>query len=301
MADRIVVMDGAIGTMLRRLGTSLPLDALNIDAPSEVAALHRDYLGAGADIVTTNTFAAAMTALHGPEGRRLAIARSAQGARLARAAVDAAQRDTPSHPRWVTGTVGPVHCSGLVMQTVPNAEELAEAYRIVIGALLDGGADLLVAETLFDAKNLDAVVQAIETVRRTTGHAVPVLLSATVTEDGGLVGGQPVAAFWCAAARAAPLAVGLNCGFGAQAMRGPLTALAGVAASAVSIRPNAGLPLDDGTYPDGPQTMAAVIRALAEQGQVNIVGGCCGTTPAHVAALAAAVAGIKPRVYSGAA
>jgi 5-methyltetrahydrofolate--homocysteine methyltransferase len=284
MTRRILVLDGATATVL---GNG-PADALVFSAPERVTELHQAYLTAGADILRTNTFTATRIALrdHALAARTVEI--NQRAASLARAAADTATRDDPGRPRWVAGVLGPTHGPA-------DHAELTAAYVEAGGALMAGGADVLLIETIFDSRSAVAALAAVHVLEQLLGRAIPIMISATVDRAGRLPSGETLSAFHGIIASARPLAIGLNCGFGSAPMTAPLHALAHLAALPILMYPNAGLPDPHGGYPDAPEAFVAPLRMMAEQGVVNIVGGCCGTTPAHIAALAAAVGGIVPR------
>lgn len=265
LARRILVLDGALGTMLRSRGDD---DAVTRAQADAVRRLHDAYLEAGADIIRTNTFSSTSSE----------TARSA--ARLARRAADRAA--TVERPRLVAGAVSPA------MRT--------EAYADRVEALVDGGADLILLETVFDADRGATAAAAVREALDLHAPDVPLMISATITRAGCMPSGDDIDAFYARVRGARPYGFGVNCGVGAQAMEAPLATIAGIADAYVSCHPNAGLPDDGGRYPDEPVMMAGTLRAFATRGLLNIVGGCCGTTPAHIRALAAAVAGVPPRM-----
>ncbi len=319
--ERILVLDGAMGTMLQRLGldeaafrgerfADHPVDLrgdndlLSLTRPDAVAAVHRAYLEAGADIVETNTFTSSRfnQADYGLAGIVRELTTTA--ARLARDVADEFERAEPDRPRFVAGALGPTNRTASLSPDVgdPGArnvtfEELAETYGDAAEGLLDGGADLLIVETIFDTLNAKAAIFAIEDVFERRGERVPVVISGTIVDASGrTLSGQTVEAFWASVRHARPLAVGLNCALGARQLRGWLAELGRIADVPVSAYPNAGLPNAFGGYDEQPADTAAEIGAWARDGLVNIVGGCCGTTPDHVRAVAEAVRGVRPRV-----
>ena len=317
---RILVLDGAMGTMLQERGLAEDdfrgellrahpaplqgdLDLLSLTRPDEVEAIHRAYLEAGADIVETNTFTA--TAIGQADYRTAHLVRDLNlaAALLARRAADAFTAREPGKPRFVAGILGPTNRTASLSPDVNDPahravdfDGLAAAYGEQAGALLDGGVDLLMVETVFDTLNCKAALFAIRELLERRGLDVPVMVSGTITDRSGrTLSGQTPEAFWNSIRHAAPFSVGLNCALGAEELRPWIEELARVADVPVSCHPNAGLPNAFGRYEQGPATMAAVLDEFAERGFLNIVGGCCGTTPAHIAAIAAAVAGRKPR------
>jgi 5-methyltetrahydrofolate--homocysteine methyltransferase len=320
LGERILVLDGAMGTMIqqRRLGEADyrserfadhasdlkgDNDLLNLTQPQLIADIHRLFLEAGADILSTNTFNATTIAQadYGTEDVVAEINR--EGARIARAAADAMTRATPERPRFVAGAMGPTNKTASISPDVEDPgfrnvsfDELREAYREAAEALVEGGADILLIETVFDTLNAKAAIFAVDELAQARGEAIPVIISGTITDQSGrTLSGQTVAAFWNSVRHARPLAVGLNCSLGAEQLRPHLAELSRVAEVPVSAHPNAGLPNDMGDYDESPETTAKHLGEWAAAGLVNIVGGCCGTTPAHIAAIAAAVAGKAPR------
>jgi 5-methyltetrahydrofolate--homocysteine methyltransferase len=318
LARRILVLDGAMGTMLQRHafdeaafrgeefrdhGRTLGgcNDLLALTRPGAVGAIHDAYLAAGADIVETNTFNANRISLadYGLEQQAYRINREA--ARLARALCDA--RSTVARPRWCCGILGPTNRSASLSPDVadPGAravrfDELVASYREAADGLLDGGAELLMVETVFDTLNCKAALSAIEDSFAARGARVPLLLSATIVDASGrTLSGQTAEAFWWSVRHARPAAVGLNCALGAAQLEPHVAELARVADVALSAHPNAGLPNALGCYDESPATMAAALGAWAERGLLNLVGGCCGTTPEHIAAIAAAAGRAAPR------
>src|SRR5690606_1482376 len=316
---RILVLDGAMGTLLQRHGFTeadfrgerfrdwpQPLagnnDLLSLTQPEAVRAVHRAYLDAGADVVTTNTFNAnaVSQADYGTEG--LAYEINAAAARLAREAADAAS--TPERPRFVAGALGPMNKTLSLSPDVTDPgfravtfDAVRDAYREAIEGLVDGGADILLLETIFDTLNAKAAVVALRQFVRETGSGIPVVLSGTVVDQSGrTLVGQTVEAFWISLAHAPNLlSVGLNCALGTAQMRPFIEELARAAPVPTSLYPNAGLPNEMGGYDEGPAFMAETLAAYAREGLVNLVGSCCGSTPEHTAAIAEAVQGIPPR------
>ncbi len=320
LARRILVLDGAMGTMVQRQGLEEAdfrgerfrqhprdlkgnNDLLVLTRPDVILGIHRDYLGAGADVIETSTFTATAIAQadYGLEGavREINVA----AARLARRAAGEWTRRTPDKPRFVAGSIGPTNRTLSISPDVNDPacravtfDQVREAYAEQIAGLLEGGCDLLLIETIFDTLNAKAAVVAAEEVFESLGRRVPLMLSVTITDRSGrTLSGQTVEAFWVSVAHAAPLAVGLNCALGAREMRPYLVELAGIADTFISCYPNAGLPNAFGQYDEQPEQTAAIIREFALEGLVNMVGGCCGTTPEHVAAIARAVEGLPPR------
>ncbi len=321
LARRILVIDGAMGTLLQEHRFSEAdfrgarfadhprdlrgdNDLLCLTQPAAVRDVHAAYLAAGADIVSTNSFTATRIAqadygLPPDVVREMNVAAS----RLAREAADVAERADPSRPRYVAGSLGPTNRTASISPDVEDPaarnvswEELEQAYREAAAGLLEGGADLLLVETIFDTLNAKAAIFAVRTLARELGVPVPVMISGTIVDASGrTLSGQTVEAFWHSVRHAEPVIVGLNCALGPAQLREHLDVLGRVADRPVSAYPNAGLPNDLGGYDETPEAMAAATREWAEHGLLNVAGGCCGTTPAHIAAIAAAVAGLPPR------
>lgn len=320
LEQRILVLDGAMGTAIQRDRPSeagyrgerfadWPSDVqgnndlLVLTQPELVAGIHREYLDAGADVIETNTFNATAISLSDYGMSELAREINVAAARLARREADAATARTPDRPRYVAGAIGPTSRTASISPDVndPGARnvtfgELVEAYLEQAGGLVDGGADLLLVETIFDTLNAKAAVFALETLFEQRGRRWPVMISGTITDASGrTLSGQTTEAFWNSVRHVRPLLVGLNCALGAKELRPYVAELARLADTFVSAYPNAGLPNAFGEYDEAPEDTAAVLRSFAEDGFVNMVGGCCGTTPAHIAAVAAAVGDLPPR------
>ncbi len=316
--ERILVLDGAMGTMIQghRLDEAAyrgerfasyerdlvgDNDLLSLSNPGVILDIHRAYLDAGADIICTNTFSATSISQADYGLEEICYELNAAAASLARRAAD--EVATEDRPRYVAGSLGPTTKTASISPDVndPGArnvtfDELAASYLVAARGLVDGGVDLLLIETIFDTLNAKAAIFAIEECFARWGARLPVIISGTVVDASGrTLSGQTVEAFWLAVAHARPLAVGLNCALGAQALRPHLQELARVAPVRVSVYPNAGLPNAFGGYDETPAQLAATIGDFARLGLVNIVGGCCGTTPAHIRAVAEAVHGLAPR------
>ncbi len=318
--ERILVLDGAMGTMIQRHRLSEAdyrgerfrdhprdlkgnSDLLVLTRPEIIGEIHAAYFEAGADIIETNSFTATSIAQadYGLESVVRELNRAA--AAVAREVADRFERQTPDRPRYVAGILGPTNRTGSISPDVndPAARnvtfaELAAAYEEATAGLLEGGADLLMVETIFDTLNAKAALFAIERHFAATGIRVPVMISGTITDQSGrTLSGQTVEAFWNSVAHARPLSIGLNCALGAKQLRQYVHDLSKVAPTLVSAHPNAGLPNDFGEYDESPEFMAGMIREFATSGMVNIVGGCCGTTPDHIRAIVAAVRGVAPR------
>jgi 5-methyltetrahydrofolate--homocysteine methyltransferase len=320
LRERILVLDGAYGTLLQSLGLDEAAyrgtllaehpgelrgnhDLLCLTQPEVVADVHRRYLEAGADIVKTNSFTATRLAQaeYGLEAHASAI--NAAAARLARAAADACS--TPAWPRWVAGVVGPTNRTASLSPDVNDPgfrstdfEELSLNYFEAARELMANGADLILIETIFDTLNAKAAVWAVSRLSEALGRQVPLMISGTITDASGrTLSGQTTEAFWVSLRHARPLLVGLNCALGAAQLRPYVAALARAADTFVSVHPNAGLPNEFGAYDETPATMAAQLGEFARSGLVNMVGGCCGTRPEHIAAISSAVRGIAPRRF----
>ncbi len=318
MSRRILVLDGAMGTAIQRdrpdeagyrgeRFADWPSDVqgnndlLPLTQPEIIAGIHREYLEAGADIIETNTFNANAISLRDYDMVDLAYELNHTSARLAREAADAV--GTPDRPRYVAGALGPTTRTASISPDVndPGArnvtwDELVDAYLTAARGLVDGGVDLLMIETIFDTLNAKAAIFAVETLFEETGRRWPVVISGTITDASGrTLSGQTVEAFWHSIRHVKPLLVGLNCALGADEMRPYLAELSRIADCHISCYPNAGLPNAFGEYDEAPDQTAATLREFAEAGFINVVGGCCGTTPAHIGAIASTVEGLPPR------
>ena len=318
--DRLLVMDGAMGTLIQGEGfaesdfrgerfADWPSDLrgnndlLVLTQPATIEEIHRRYLDAGADLVTTNTFNAQRISLADYGMSDLAYEMNVAAAQVARRAVDAATARQQSRPRYVMGALGPTNRTASISPDVsdPGARnvtfgELVEAYLEQARGLVDGGVDVLLVETIFDTLNAKAAVFALETLFEEHRRRWPVILSGTITDASGrTLSGQVTEAFWHSVRHARPLAIGLNCALGAAEMRPYLADLARVADTFVACHPNAGLPNAFGEYDETAEQMAAVMGEFVGSGLVNIVGGCCGTTPEHIAAIAAVAGTGTPR------
>jgi len=318
LAQNILVLDGAMGTMVQ--GYSLDedgyrgdrfaewdcdikgnTDVLNLSRPEIVKEIHEKYLAAGADIIETNTFSSTTIAQADYNMQDLAYEMNKDGAAIARAAADEAW--TEDKPRFVAGAVGPTNRTASISPDVnrpefrnTSFEELVEAYDEACRGLIDGGSDILLIETIFDTLNAKAAIFAAQQVIEDLGFDVPIMLSGTITDlSGRTLSGQTAEAFWNSVRHANPLSVGLNCALGADQLRQYVAELSRIADTRVSAHPNAGLPNEFGEYDQTPETMAGMLEEWAESGLVNIIGGCCGTTPEHITAIAKAVKAHKPR------
>ncbi len=314
-SGRILVLDGAMGTMIQQ--RRLPDDAyrgprfadhphdlvgnndiLVLTAPEVIRSIHAEYLDAGADILCTNTFNAnrISQADYGLEDACLELNLAA--ARLAREAADACGR-----PAWVAGAIGPTNRTASISPDVNDPgfravgfDDLAAAYAEAARGLVEGGVDLILIETIFDTLNAKAAIFAVESLRDEGLDLPPLMLSGTITDRSGrTLTGQTPEAFWVSVSHARPFSVGLNCALGAEEMRPHIRALAEVADTRISAYPNAGLPNEMGGYDEQPHETCAHLEEWARSGLVNILGGCCGTTPDHIRHIAAHVRGLPPR------
>jgi 5-methyltetrahydrofolate--homocysteine methyltransferase len=318
LTQRVLVLDGAMGTAIQRdrpdeagyrgeRFADWPSDVqgnndlLTLTQPDIIAGIHREYLLAGADLIETNTFNANGVSLADYGMQDLAYELNYEAARLARRECDALA--TPDQPRYVAGALGPTTRTASISPDVndPGArnvsyEQLVEAYLEATRGLVDGGSDVIFIETIFDTLNAKAAIFAVETLFEDYGRRWPVIVSGTITDASGrTLSGQVTEAFWDSVRHINPLLVGLNCALGAKEMRPYIAEMSRIADSFVSCYPNAGLPNAFGEYDEAPEETAAIIEEFASSGFVNLVGGCCGTTPAHIAAIAKAVAGKAPR------
>ncbi len=331
LKNRILILDGAMGTMIQRFKLSeaqyrgegytgpgavgdrfkdFPRDVkgnnelLSLTRPDVIRDVHQAYLAAGADLIETNTFGATAIAQEDYRMADLAREMNLASARLARAACD--QFSTPGHPRFVAGALGPTPKTASISPDVndPAArnvtfEQLRAAYYEQVQALVEGGADVLLVETIFDTLNAKAALFAIDEYFEASGECLPIIISGTVTDASGrILSGQTVTAFWHSVRHARPLAVGLNCALGAALMRPYIQELARAAPDTfISCYPNAGLPnpMSDTGFDETPEVTSRLLREFAAEGLVNIVGGCCGTTPEHIGAIHQAVAPLAGR------
>jgi len=321
LKHRIVILDGAMGTMVQRLKLSEAQfrgerfkdfhkdvkgnnELLVLTQPQFISDIHQGYLAAGADLIETDTFGATSVAQMDYDMQDLAREMNVAAARLARAACD--QFSTPDKPRFVVGAIGPTPKTASISPDVndPGArnitfEQLRAAYHEQASGLIEGGADVLMVETIFDTLNAKAALFAIDEVQEETGERLPLIISGTVTDASGrILSGQTVTAFWHSVRHANPLAVGLNCALGAALMRPYIQELAKAAPDTIiSCYPNAGLPnpMSDTGFDETPQVTSRLLHEFAAEGLVNIVGGCCGTTPEHISAIAKAVAPVATR------
>jgi 5-methyltetrahydrofolate--homocysteine methyltransferase len=320
LGERILVLDGAMGTMVQgyKLGEADYRgerfaewhrdlkgnnDLLVLTQPDIVREIHGKYLEAGADLIETNTFNAQRISMADYGMESLSYELNVEAARLARAATDEWTAKTPDKPRFVAGALGPTNRTASISPDVndPAArnvtyDELVEAYLEQARGLVDGGADILLIETIFDTLNAKAAIFACKTLFEARGQDWPIIISGTITDASGrTLSGQTAEAFWTSVSHARPLAIGLNCALGAKEMRPYIAELSRVADCFISCYPNAGLPNAFGEYDEKPEETACIVEEFAASGLVNIVGGCCGTTPEHIAHIARHVADKKPR------
>ncbi len=318
---RIMIIDGAMGTMIQRYklqeadyrgdrfkewhcdvkGNN---DLLSITRPDIIKAIHREYLEAGADIIETNTFNAQVISMADYDMQELAYEINVVSAQVAKQAVAEFLEAHPgSGPRFVAGAIGPMNKTLSLSPDVNNPgfravtfDEVSAAYYDQIKGLVEGGADVLLVETIFDTLNAKAALFAIQRFFDESGTTLPVMISGTITDASGrTLSGQTLEAFYVSVAHAEPLSIGLNCALGGAQMKPHVEELAHISACYVSCYPNAGLPNAMGAYDETPEETAAIIAGFARNGWINIVGGCCGTTPDHIRAIAQAVKEIAPR------
>src|SRR5918993_3381296 len=320
LAQRILVLDGAMGTMIQRLkltdeqfrgerfrhhpkdlkGNS---DLLVLTRPNDIAGIHSQYLEAGADIIETNTFTATTISQADYDLEAITYELNVAGARIARRVADEWTQRTPDRPRFVAGSLGPTNRTLSISPDVNNAsfraatfDELRTAYAQQALGLIDGGAHVLLLETIFDTLNAKAALVGIDDAFQQRGVRLPLMISVTITDRSGrTLSGQTLDAFYVSIEHAKPFSIGLNCALGAREIRPYLAELARIATSYVTCYPNAGLPNAFGQYDELPDETAALIRDFAQSGFVNIIGGCFGTTPDHIGAIAKAVDGLPPR------
>jgi 5-methyltetrahydrofolate--homocysteine methyltransferase len=325
LKTRIAILDGAMGTMIQRFKLTeadyrgerfkdFPKDVkgnnelLSLTRPDVIRDIHEGYLAAGADMIETNTFGATTVAQADYDMQHLAREMNLQSAKIARAACD--KFSTPDKPRFVVGALGPTPKTASISPDVNDAgarnvtfEELRAAYYEQVEALVEGGSDVLLVETIFDTLNAKAALFAIEEFFEASGQRLPLIISGTVTDASGrILSGQTVTAFWHSVRHAQPLAIGLNCALGATLMRPYIQELNKVAGDTfISCYPNAGLPnpMSDTGFDETPEVTSRLLHEFAAEGLVNIVGGCCGTTPDHIGAISKAVGPLAPRNVHG--
>lgn len=318
--ERILVLDGAMGTMIQAQSLN-ELDfrgdrfrahnselfgnneLLSLSRPELIKSIHDTFLEAGADIVTTNTFNANAISQDDYGLADLSYELNLASARLADSMADEWTALTPLKPRFVAGAIGPTNKTASIS---PNVEDpayrsvdfdaLMQAYSDACRGLIDGGADLILIETIFDTLNAKAAIYAVQSVFEEKGKTLPLMISGTITDlSGRTLTGQTPEAFWASVEHAKPFSVGLNCALGAEGMRPHIAELSRIADVRISAYPNAGLPNELGEYDETPEETSSALQAWAEDGLVNLVGGCCGTTPDHIRAIAQVVDGIDPR------
>ncbi len=319
--ERILIIDGAMGTMIQRhklqeadyrgerfknwhVDVKGNNDLLSITRPEVIIGIHKEYLEAGADIIETNTFSSTAIAMADYEMQSLAYELNVAAAKCARAAADEYTAKDPSKPRFVAGALGPLNKTLSLSPDVNNPgfravtfDEVAAAYYEQVSGLVDGGVDILLVETIFDTLNAKGAIFAIKKYFRETGKKeLPVMISGTITDASGrTLSGQTLEAFYTSVMHAKPISIGLNCALGAAEMRGHIEELSQLASCYVSAYPNAGLPNAMGEYDQQPHETARFMEEWAQEGFVNIVGGCCGTTPDHIRQIAEHVKNIAPR------
>jgi len=316
--ERVLIFDGAFGTQIqnRKLTEAdyagdlgLPADQkgnndiLALTRPDVIGDITRAYLDAGSDVVSTNTFSANRISQADYAAEGLVADINIASGRLARALADEyAAKD--GRPRFVAGAIGPTNKTLSLSPDVEDPgyreidfDELVAVYKEQAAALIEGGVDFILIETVFDTLNAKAGVMAVKQLERETGQDIPLMISMTLTDlSGRNLSGHTVEAFWYAVRHAKPLTIGLNCSFGAEQLRPHVKVLSQIADTLLMIYPNAGLPNELGEYDEAPETTAGLVSDWADHGQVNILGGCCGSTPDHIAAIAHAVAKSQPRV-----
>ena len=320
LQERILVLDGAMGTMLQQYHFSeedfrgerfkewkLPLqgnnDLLSLTQPTAIAEVHRKYFNAGADIVETNTFSGTRIAMADYGMEELVYELNYESARIAKEVANEFTALQPDKPRFVAGSIGPTNKTASLSPDVNDPgfravsfDELRIAYKEQVEALLDGGADLLLVETIFDTLNAKAALFAIEEVKEERSIEVPIMVSGTITDASGrTLSGQTAEAFLISISHIPIVSVGFNCALGAKQLTPHLEVIAAKSTFFTSAHPNAGLPNAFGAYDESPEEMAAQIKEYLEKGLVNIVGGCCGTTPAHITAIAELARSYAPR------
>lgn len=321
LKQRILIIDGAMGTMIQRHKPTEETyrgerfkdwkhdvknnsDILNLTQPQIIESIHREYLEAGADIIETNTFAATRIAQADFALEEYAYELNVEGARIARKAADEYTAKDPSKPRFVAGAFGPLNKTLSLSPDVNNPgyravtfDEVVASYYEQVKGLVDGGAHLLLIETIFDTLNAKGAIFAIKKYFRDTNtEPLPIMISGTITDASGrTLSGQTLEAFYTSIAHAKPLSVGLNCALGAKEMRPYIEELSQIAGCYVSAYPNAGLPNAMGEYDEEPADTGHFLEDWAKEGFVNIVGGCCGTTPDHIRHIADHVKNIQPR------
>ncbi len=320
LSKRILVLDGAMGTMLQQYNFTEEdfrgerfkdwphslqgnNDLLSLTQPQAIAEIHEKYFEAGADIVETNTFSGTSIAMADYHMQDLVYELNFESARIAKEVAKKCTAKDPQKPRFVAGSIGPTNKTASMSPDVNDPgfravsfEDLRLAYREQVAALIDGGVDLLLVETVFDTLNAKAAMFAIEEIKEERGIEVPIMLSGTITDASGrTLSGQTAESFLISVSHIPLLSIGFNCALGASQLVPHLEVLSAKSGLAISAHPNAGLPNAFGEYDQSPEEMAAQIREYLEKNLVNIVGGCCGTTPSHIRAIAKLVQEFKPR------
>ncbi len=320
LSRRILVIDGAMGTMIQQERPDEAAyrgdrfqdyphslkgnnDLLVLTQPDMIAKIHRAFLDAGADIIETNTFNANRYSMADYHMENLVREINLEATRIAKTEADAFTLANPDKPRYVAGAIGPTNRTASLSPDVNNPgyravtfDDLRSAYREQTEALMDAGCDLLLVETVFDTLNCKAALFAINELKEERNSNIPVMVSGTITDASGrTLSGQTAEAFWVSVSHANLLSIGLNCALGAEEMRAYIEALSRNAWIYTTLYPNAGLPNEFGEYDDSPESMAKVMGSYCEAGFVNVVGGCCGTTPDHIRAIANAAAKYDPR------
>ncbi|WPY98085.1 homocysteine S-methyltransferase family protein [Christiangramia sp. OXR-203] len=321
LSQKILILDGAMGTMLQEYKFSeedfrgkrfadWPIslkgnnDLLSLTQPEAIATIHRKYFDAGADIVETNTFSGTTIAMADYQMEEFVYELNFESARIAKAVAEQVTAEDPSKPRFVAGAMGPTNKTASMSPDVNDPgyraisfDELRKAYKQQAQALVEGGADVLLVETVFDTLNAKAALFAIEELKEELNLDIPIMVSGTITDASGrTLSGQTAEAFLISVAHIPLLSVGFNCALGAKQLTPHLEVLNRYANSGVSAYPNAGLPNAFGEYDQDAQEMAAQIEEYLDKGLVNILGGCCGTTPKHIKAIAEIASNYKPRV-----
>ncbi len=320
LSERIMIIDGAMGTMIQtyQLGEEQYRgerfknisqlvkgnnDLLCITQPQVILDIHKEFLEAGADIIETNTFNAQSVSLEDYKMTDLVEEINYEAAKIARQAADEYTAKDPSKPRFVAGAVGPTNRTASLSPDVNNPgfraitfEQLVAAYSEQMRALIKGGVDIILIETIFDTLNAKAALFAINTIKDETGSDIPVMISGTITDASGrTLSGQTPEAFWNSMSHGEILSIGLNCALGAKDMVPHIREISQVAWVYTTAYPNAGLPNEFGQYDESPEAMANVVEQFLKEGWVNVIGGCCGTTPAHIKAIAEKAKLYKPR------
>ena len=318
--ERILVLDGAMGTMIQlrkleeedyrgerfaRINQDVKgnNDLLCLTQPELIREIHGEFLAAGADIIETNSFNATSVSRADYAMESLVTEINLAAAKIARSVADEWTKKTHDKPRYVAGSIGPTSKTLSISPDVDNPgfrevtfDQVRDSYKEQVRGLIEGGVDLILIETIFDTLNSKACIIAVEEVFDECGVILPIMLSCTVTDKSGRnLSGQTIEAFWYSVRHARPLTVGMNCAFGAEHLRPHAVDLSAVAETNVCIYPNAGLPNEMGEYDETPEVMAGQIKEWAEEGLLNVVGGCCGTRPEHIKAIVEAVAGVAPR------